>query len=461
MLDITRNSGPTYLAVANAYAEAIERGELQAGARLPPQRDLARELGVTVGTISRAYALMKKRNLVSGEVGRGTFVCGTKRTVARAETAAESALATTRVVDLSCFHVPASETNSILGRTAAEVTARAARHSMLKYPPWVGLLSHRADGARWLSRYGVDVSPAQVIVCAGAHLALNVALCAFVRRGDSILAESVTYAGLLATCAMHEIGMRGVEIDDDGLIPEALERACAAGDSRILVVQPTMHNPTTASMPLERRRAIAELAIKYGLLVIEHDTAGCAVLDRLPPIASFAPENTIYITSISKCISPTLRLGYLAAPMRHIDRLERAMFVISVTAPPLVSDIMSALLSSGAAEQIVRRNMAETERRHEIACDMLKGYQLRSKPGALFAWLTLPPIWRAHEFVAAAYRQGVIVRDGGIFQVDRSSPVEAIRISVGSAPAQDLLRRGLGVIVRLLDQQPEAWTPVV
>lgn len=458
-LDISESEGPRYLAVANSYAEAIERGDLPAGTRLPPQRDLARQLGVTVGTISRAYALMNRRELVCGEVGRGTFVRGARQEAPNVDFSNERVVP--RAIDLACFRAPVSSTNAIIAEAATEAMSRVGPHPMHKYPPAAGLLSHRSDGAKWLSRYGLEVGGDQVLICGGAQMALNVALNTFIRRGGCVLGEAVTYAGLRAICAIHEIELHGLEIDEYGMVPAALDRACAAGMGSTVVVQPTLHNPTTASMPLERRREIAALAQKYDLLVIEDDTAGGMLMDRPPPIASMAPDHTIYISSVSKCMSPALRLGYMAAPRKLVDRLERVLHTLSLGAPPLVSDIMSVLLSSGTADRLIAMNFDETLQRQMVVEEALKVEQLRSRPGAFFAWLPLPSHWPAHEFVAAALRDGVNVTDGDNFLVDRSMHLSAVRIAIEGAPGHDTLRRGLTVLSKLVKGKPEPLMAVV
>lgn len=458
-IDLGNTQGPAYLAVANAYAEAIERGDIPAGTRLPPQRDLAGQLGVTVGTISRAYALMKKRDLVSGQVGRGTFVRGVRQQTPVFDFSSERSMP--RAIDLACFRAPDNSINGSIVRAAAAAMSRPGPQSLHKYPPPAGLLSHRADGARWLARYGLEVGADQVLVCGGAQMALNVALKAFVRNGETVLAEALTYAGLRTVCAIHEIPLHGLRVDEQGLVPEALEKACAEKIGRTVYVQPTLHNPTSAAMPLDRRREIARLAVKHDLLVIEDDTVGGMLTQQPPPIASLAPDNTIYVTSISKCLSPALRIGYMAAPPALVERLENVLHALSLGAPPMVSDVMSVLLASGEAERIVESNFEETARRQAIVAEILGTDRLRSRPGSFFAWMELPPQWRAHEFVAAALREGVNVTDGDNFKVDRSRSLDAVRIAVEGAPGHDALRRGLGILAALLERQPQPWTTVV
>src|SRR5690606_12657814 len=115
--------------------------------------------------------------------------------------------------------------------------------------------------------------------------------------------------GAKALAALQSLQLDGVALDEHGMLPDALEAACAASGARVVYLQPTVHNPTTALMPVERRQRIAEIARAHDLILIEDDAAASALTDRPPPIAAFAPERTCYITSVSKSISPAFRLA--------------------------------------------------------------------------------------------------------------------------------------------------------
>ncbi|MGE3907035.1 MAG: GntR family transcriptional regulator, partial [Reyranellaceae bacterium] len=162
--DISKLDGPRYLAVATAIAKAIDGGELPPGAQLPPQRDLAIKLGVTVGTISRAYTVAKKRKLVSGEVGRGTFVSGSRDETNVANFIPQNE---TRAVDLACYSTPIADLSDAIGKALSDLAARTDLLPLHRYPPASGFVSHRTAGAAWIARSSLEVSPDNVLICNG------------------------------------------------------------------------------------------------------------------------------------------------------------------------------------------------------------------------------------------------------------------------------------------------------
>src|SRR5437762_14239985 len=153
--DLRRRSGPRYAAIAEALAEDAAEGRLRPGVRLPTHRDLAGTLGVTVGTVTRAYAEAARRGLVSGEVGRGTFVRAVAGPALSAPPPDGRAL-----IDLSANLPPAGAEGveaATLSRTLAALARRRDLARLLAYPPEGGLPSHRAAGAEWVGRAGLAV----------------------------------------------------------------------------------------------------------------------------------------------------------------------------------------------------------------------------------------------------------------------------------------------------------------
>ncbi|MGE0154193.1 MAG: PLP-dependent aminotransferase family protein [Reyranellaceae bacterium] len=457
--EIHSTDEPMYLALANSFADAIERGTLPTGTQLPPQRDLAKQLGVTVGTVSRAYRLMKKRRLIVGNVGRGTFVSSNHPAAPRA--GARTDPSPGRPVNLVSYRSLAPKLNELVAHAMAEAGRRTNLRPAHKYPPAAGMLSHRAEAAQWLKQFGLEAAAEQVVVCGGAQMAIAAVLDGLVEHHKPIMTETLTYSGLRGLCALRNIRLTGLEMDDHGLVPEALEAACKTRGSRVLFVQPTLHNPTAASMPLARRRQIAEIAIQNNLLVIEDDASALTAIDRPPPIATLAPDHTVYITSISKGISPALRLGYMFLPRAMIGKMERAMHSMSLGVSPLAPDVMSVLLANGSVDDILRANIDEMQRRHAIAAETLKPIDYRYQPGAFFLWLPLQGHWRASEFASAALRHDVGVIASDHFKTNRDFPLEAVRLSLAGPADDHSLRQGLQTVARLLRHQPEAWTDVV
>ena len=190
-----------------------------------------------------------------------------------------------------------------------DLAGRANLLQLDKYPPHAGYSTHRTAGATWIATAGLNVDPESVIVTAGAQPALAATLAVLAPLGTTVLTESLTYSGTKVLASACNISMRGLAMDSRGMLPEALEEHCAMPGQKVLYVQPTLHNPTTRTMDEERRGRIVAIARKHDLYVIEDDAACSGVTSRPAPIATMAPERTIYITSLSKSVSPALRIA--------------------------------------------------------------------------------------------------------------------------------------------------------
>lgn len=456
--NITKLEGPRYLAVATAIAKAIDGGQLSPGAQLPPQRDLAIKLGVTVGTISRAYAIAKKRKLVSGEVGRGTFVNGRRGDGSPASVIPQE---DSKSIDLACYRSPIDGLSDSVSQALIELGERPSLLSLHRYPPAAGYMTHRAAGAAWISRTGFEVAAESILICNGAQQALSLALTTLVSPGEKLLTETVTYSGAKALSTLGAFELVGVEMDAQGMIPEALDEAAAKTGARVVYLQPTVQNPTTALMPASRRQKIADIARRRDLTLIEDDAACSAFTDRPPPISALVPERSCYITSVSKSISPAFRVGYLSAP-RHLLELLQGVFHASVLgASPLMAELVSQMIASGMAEALVQRNLQESARLHQIATDLLSSFDKHTHPAAFYLWLRLPKQWTSDEFAEAAHFNGVSVVPAGNFLAARDSSVHAVRVSLSIAAKAEALQSGLGALTRLLRTTPRLREAVI
>ncbi len=453
--------GPRYLALAGAIASAIDSGELPPGAQLPPQRDLAERLGVTVGTVGRAYALAKSRRLVTGEVGRGTFVCGNEGGDAH-EVGVMPRMAERDTIDFVCYRSLVPGLGEVLAKSITRSNDEFHRH-VSAYAPDNGFLTHRIAGATWIARAGYRVAAEQVILVNGAQQGITVALLSLCRPGDTVLTEALTYSGMRAIAGLHGIHLHGVAIDRDGIVPKALDAACAQTDARVVYLQPTLHNPTTATMPLARRREIADVIRKRGLTLIEDD-AGASVLsgsDRPPALSSLVPDQSCYITSVSKSVSPTLRLGYVGCAQHVYPRLSAAFQAMSLAVSPLMAQIVPDLINEGVAEEIAKKTRVELARRRKLVTALLPGLDVRSDPSASFIWLGLTPGWESGEFVAEAKRLGVSVVSSGHFAIDRSFTPRAVRLRLCPRADDDVIRSAIETLASIMRTSPPLNATVI
>src|SRR5688500_17858267 len=320
---------PVYRAIADAIDEDVQNGALPAGARLPPHRDLADHLGVTVTTITRAYSEASRRGLISGHVGRGTFIRGQEH---------EDAADERGVIDLSVnILMPDKE--------VANLEAHMFQRRMLPwtqllgYAPRRGHLRHRQAMATWLARQGMIIDPERVALTAGAQHGLACTLTALLKPGDTVLMEEVTYAGALLLARHNHLKVRAVAIDAEGLRPDALDAACRASRARVLYCMPRLQNPTSAVMSEKRRRQIAAVADKHRLIVVEDDTYGFASPESFP-LAKLIPERTVFVTSLSKSLFPGMRLGCVVAPVPMLEKITAAISATMIMASPIGADLL-------------------------------------------------------------------------------------------------------------------------
>ena len=239
------------------------------------------------------------------------------------------------------------------------------------------------------------------------------------------------------------------------MIPEALDEACREADIRAVFVQPSVINPTATLMSAARRAAIAEVARRHDIAIIENDVLGPLVEDRPPPIAALAPERTLYVTSFTKITVPGLRIGYLAAPDRYVAAVANRHLVSNWMATPMVAEIATQWVADGTAMELVdwQRAGAAAAPRHRRRGAWPGSPTARIRE-SLHVWLPLPASRTEEGFVAQARLQGVAIAPGASFRTSDAPWQPAVRISLGSTTEAEL-RAGLGVVARLLLGDPE------
>ncbi len=509
---LTTDDGPIHQRLAAALRLDIEGGKVRPGVRLPTHRELARSLGTSIVTASRAYREAAEQGLVQGAVGRGTFVIaggvqssGSPGGRSRTHTPGEGrdAIGTGDVggygglgspagpgglgspagpggygspagperppglgaggrrapggrlgfVDLSANFVAAGAGD--LGAAAAGGSAALMLGGLAyRYPPGGGG-EHRAAGAAWARRGEWRPVADQVVVTSGAQHAILVTLAALARAGDPLFVEELTYPGVKAAARLLGLRLEAVPIDGEGLVPAALAARCAGGRGGSVFCQPSLHNPTSAVMSLARRREVVALARLHDLTLIEDGAYEFLLPGPLPPLAALAPERTCHITSGAKALLPGMRLGYLVAPEPLVPRLQAEVAASGLVAAPSLLDLATRWLRDGRARRLVEAKRREVARRQDVARTRLAGLDWASHQHSCHLWLTLPPPWQAAPFVEWARRRGVAVNAAPAFvAAPAASAPAAVRICLGAAAEARQLDAALAILADLLGAPP-------
>lgn len=444
---------PIYERLVVAMARDIQTGQLAPGTKLPPQRDLAFRLGVSVGSVTRAYAEAERRGLLSAHVGRGSFVRGTLPTVPDVPTI-EHAVALGRdrsgPIDLRCNTPPPVPLMADLNAALVALIARGALDPAVHYIQGAGLPHVRAAGAQWLTRqYGLDFDAGDLIQCNGGQHGIALVFSSFCSAGDTILCEASTFYG--ARMAANHLGLklRGLPMDGEGLLPEAVDQAAAETGSRLLFTLPTLHNPTTRTMSEQRRQEIAAVARARDLLILEDD-AYYAYSERPRQIVSYAPERTLYLASLSKGICPGFRLAFLALPPNlPRERLMQGIRALGYCPPSLGALVFSQWVADGRIDAISQAVQAEATIRWDLARSVLG--DLVAPAGArrsAHAWLPMSAL-EAERVTARLLRAGVEVTPPDASLVSPQADT-GLRLCLGAPEDRDILARAVAVIAEVV-----------
>ncbi|MGW3953098.1 aminotransferase-like domain-containing protein [Streptomyces sp. NPDC004752] len=317
-----------------------------------------------------------------------------------------------------------------------------------------GAEQDRAAAAALLARrLGARPDEGRIVVTNGVSSGLAMICQGIVGRGGLLAVEQLTYPGIRLLARQLGCRVVGLPMDADGMLPDPLAALCASDRPDAVFIVPTHHNPTTGTMPSERRQAIADIARRHRVTLIEDDIYSLLSPEAPPPLATLAPELTWYVMGLSKSVGPGMRLGYLVAPSageaaRHFwpgVRMTQWM------AAPMIAGLASTMIHNGGLDRLLAQVRAESEERRALALRTLDGFDVASAEACLHTWLTLPGDMPGAAVSSATRAAGVVVADAGLYTVDEQTAPAAIRIGLGNPRTQSQLTEALTTVVNVLE----------
>jgi len=432
---------------------------------MPTHRHLSHELGIGVGTVTKAYAEAERLGLVAGTVGRGTFISAAGSPAARSVDG--------EAIDLTMNLPSLRPAAGRLAQTLARLRRRPDIEGYAGSAPHAGIDWHRQAAAEWLARTARfdAVDWRRLVICTGAQHAMALALGQVCGPGDTVLTEAVTFHGMRALAEHRGYRLMGLPMDREGLLPEALERAAAQTQAKALYVQPTLQNPTARSMSRARREAIARVARQCGLWILEAGiyaplafgggAAGQDLVQQdlvpqglvpqgLVPLAALAPERSFYASSVSKALAPGLRAGFLVAPdAARFAGICRAMGATSYSACALGPLVAAQWMRDGTADEILGEVRREAIGRAALAREILgDAMEPPSFPASLHAWLPLGEL-EAERIAGEALRRGVALTPPAALAVAGEHEA-GLRLCLCAAPDLPHFERALRILAAVL-----------
>ncbi len=443
--NITNKTGPLYKVLSALLEEDIKNGVLKPGDKLPPQRELADFLDVNLSTISRTFKLCEQKGLISGEIGKGTYISSdvnVNSTLLNPKNA-------TNLIEMGATYPPYAQNKYVI-KFIENMLRKPNSDKFLEYSSPCGTLAQRSSGVKWLKKLGLNISEKEILLASGGQNALCAILSSLFQSGDRIGTDPLIYSGVKTLAKMLGIQLVPIIQEMNEMSPIALKNYCRNNELKGIYLIPDHQNPTTHTMSLKTRKEIAEVAKEFNLIIIEDGINSMLSENNISQIAALAPQQTIYISSISKALCAGLRVSFIATPHIYKKTLESALYNINMMISPLNAEIIHQLINSPIGDKIVRERKNMIIERSNLTDAILNDLDILGDKYCNFRWLMLPKGWNGKIFETCVKNAGVQVYCAERFAIGNASVPAAVRISITAPKNLAELKRGLNIIKSIL-----------
>ncbi|WP_129792860.1 PLP-dependent aminotransferase family protein [Sphingosinicella sp. CPCC 101087] len=417
---------PDFKSIADEIAGEIAGGALRSGQKLLPLREFAYRRGIAPSTAARVYRELKRRGLTAGEIGRGTFVLN-----APPRTDPPLVDPSVGLIDLELVASWPEGCEALLRSSLRRWAASPSSEAALRPISVAGTPQFREIAAAFLARAKWLPDPAKILFAGNGRQAIAAALSTLAKPGERVGIEAITYPVVKGIAERLGVTLVPLDLDEQGVSAEAAREAHQSTRLSAVYFQPTLHSPLGVSMSDLRRREWARLLTDTGIMAIE-DGIYTFLAPEVLPLAALAPDQVIYVDSLSKRVSPGLTVGLLVAPRSLVQSLSVTLRAGAWSAAGASVALGCHWMNSGDAQIVMERKRADALARQALAREILGADRLCADSRALHAWLPLPEPWRGESFAAQALRRGIAVTPGEAFAVSPGYAPGAVRLALGS-----------------------------
>ncbi|SBW07206.1 putative Transcriptional regulator, GntR family with aminotransferase domain [uncultured delta proteobacterium] len=449
---IVESGKPRYLQIADALENDILSGEIPPGRKLMTHRVLAQITGVTVSTVTRAYAEAERRGLIKTMVGKGTFV-----------------LSMAPATEPSAWQGPVIEMGVPMPLFLEEPSVRPVLQKIIheedvdalvkSFAPF-GYAHHREVAAGWMRRYGVDATADTLLMAAGHPHALGTIFHTFFRYGDKIAVDQMTNPSVISVAQHLGFDLKAVKMDGDGMIPEELDALCQSEEIKGLYLKAGIQYGSVKVLPAKRQEALAKVIERHHLILVEDGSYASPEDGNSSTVSALLPESSMFFSSFSTVMYSALRVGFIHAAPKFHTRLAQAIVENMWTVPPLCVAVVCECITSGMAERAVEQKRKEVARRVSLLQDKFAEFDVISSEQAIYAWLHLPDSWKSRDFEYMAEKSGVRVFATDRLAVPGTDAPNSIRISITGPPDMNTFKKGLEILVSLLKREGGVINPI-
>ena len=439
---------PLYKALAVMLEQDIKSGKLMPGTKLPPQRELADYLDINLSTVSKAFKLCEQEGYICARIGDGTFVSSDAGMNSYIGPSVEN----NPFIEMGAI-LPNPEPNKSIMEYLQKMLSEPDTDRLFQYGTNDGTSWQKEAAIKWIRRANYKAEAKNILFSAGAQNAISAVLASVFKAGDKIGTDPLTYPGIKTTAKMLGIQLVPIEWKDNEPTEEAIVNACRNDKIKGIYIIPDYHNPTAHIMSMETRKRIADAAVRYNLVIIEDAINSLLKENPLPPVAAYAPEHTIYIISLSKTLSPGLRLAFLAAPNAYYKEVKAGIYNQNISVSLFLSELSARLIHAGTADRIVMERRRYTQQQNEIVDRYLSKYEIRGEKYCPFRWIMLPESFTGKSFEICAKNEGVQIYAGERFLVGSSRIRGSARLSVTAARNPGEFEEGIKILKRIMESE--------
>ncbi|WBL39364.1 PLP-dependent aminotransferase family protein [Bacillus velezensis] len=467
---------PKYIQIIQFIKEKIGNGEWPIGSKIPSQRTLAKHFEVNRSTVITALEELTADGLIEGRMGKGTVVTNNTWTLLAKNSAPDWDQYVTsgiqRPSQKIVQEINKSESNSDLiqlskGELSHEIFPLAVMKEIMGkvsqnieafgYEEPKGYLPLREALSGYLRTIGIQASPSSILIVSGALQALQLISMGLLQRGSTVYLDQPSY--LYSLHVFQSVGMKltGVPMDHDGLLPEHIRMARGERGRAILYTNPCFHNPTGILMSKKRREEILAASENTQLPIIEDDIYRELWIDEIPPdpIKTIDKNgHVLYIGSLSKTLSPGLRIGWIVGPEPVIERLSDIKMQTDYGSSSLSQRVAAEWFISGEYQQDLEQVRSQLKVRRELALSVLETHlkdvaTWNIPKGGFFVWVKILPSISMKLLYTKALSKGILLNLGRIYAEEKGN---YIRLSYAYASLEDL-QKGiyeLGLMIKEL-----------
>ena len=443
-------SGAKYLKLAEGIRQIIANGTLEAHQKLPAVRELAYQINVTPGTVARAYRMLIEDGVLEAGVGRGTFVRDKKK---------QKPLLPPDIIRLNGPYLPDLGQGELIRDGFRDFAENGSDDGVMAYPHRTGSLHLRQVFCRFIGNTPIGAFDEEdVVITHGGQHAITACLQLLLGKTDRHVAvDAVSYPGFWEACEINRVMAVAVPWDEEGPRVDDFERIVVEMGVRIFLTSSEINNPTLRSTTRERRFALARVARKYNVNVIDDDCYRVAPAEA-ELYRALLPETGWYINSLSKNITPSLRIGCVVAPKRRAGEFSRVVLMGTFGVSAALKHVAQYVLNHPRIEAIMTATAEEVDRYIKCALNHLGAVSVRYRPGVPLIWIRLPAPWKPAEFARVAEKQGVLVEPATTFAAPYAAVPNGIRLSVNAAHGLEVFERSVEKIAYLMRNPTEKMT---